>query len=91
MMHERGKSDPEIVAEKPTNKAEQSVAEPVEPRGRDRGECGPAKHAPGAGPDKCVTSAGSHTASSKAKEEGTVHRALPPYHHRVTRGRILRS
>src|ERR1700751_279887 len=32
MMHERGKSDPGIVAEKPTNKAEQSAAEPVEPR-----------------------------------------------------------
>ena len=32
MMHERGKSDPEVVAEKPTNKAEQSAAESVEPR-----------------------------------------------------------
>jgi len=32
MMHERGKSDPEIVAEKLTNNAEQSAAESVEPR-----------------------------------------------------------
>ena len=32
MMHERGKSDPATVAEKPANKAEQSAAELVEPR-----------------------------------------------------------
>src|SRR4051812_1349351 len=32
MKHEDGKSDPGIVAEKPTNNAEQSAAEPVEPR-----------------------------------------------------------
>src|SRR3954463_4248908 len=37
MMHERGKSDPGIVAEKPTNKAEQSAAEPVEPRAGTEG------------------------------------------------------
>ena len=32
MMHGREKSDPAIVAVKPTNKAERSAAEPVEPR-----------------------------------------------------------
>ena len=32
MMHDRGKSDSAIVAAKPTNKAERSAAEPVEPR-----------------------------------------------------------
>jgi RNA-directed DNA polymerase len=32
MMHERGKSDPAVVATNPANKAEQSAAEPVEPR-----------------------------------------------------------
>jgi RNA-directed DNA polymerase len=32
MMHERGKSDTAIVAGKPTNKVERSIAEPVEPR-----------------------------------------------------------
>ena len=36
MMHEPEKSDSVVVAEKPTNKAERSVAEPVEPR-RPRG------------------------------------------------------
>ena len=34
MMHEREKSDPEIVAGKPTNKAGATAAEPVEPRAR---------------------------------------------------------
>src|SRR5262245_9123691 len=36
-----------------------------------RGGCEPAKHAPGAGPGKCVTGAGAHTASRTATEEGT--------------------
>ena len=39
-------------------------------KGGDQGECGPAKHAPGAEPGKRVTGAGPHTASCKAKEEG---------------------
>src|SRR6516164_7514765 len=47
-------------------------------KGGGQGECGPAKHAPGAGPGKCVTGAGAHTVSRKATEEGTVHLALPP-------------
>ena len=34
-------------------------------KGGDQGECGPAKHAPGAGPGERVTGAGSHTASRK--------------------------
>jgi hypothetical protein len=37
MMHEREKSDPAVVAVKPTNKAERSAAEPVEPRARAKG------------------------------------------------------
>src|SRR6266699_357485 len=37
MMHEREKSDPAIVAVKPTNKAERSAAEPVEPRAGTKG------------------------------------------------------
>src|SRR5205807_9858321 len=44
-----------------------------------RRECEPAKHAPGAGPGKCVTGAGAHTARRKATEEGKVHLALPSY------------
>src|SRR5258706_4106267 len=40
-----------------------------------QGECGPAKHAPGAEPGKRVTSAGAHTASSKGKEEAEVRKS----------------
>src|SRR6266508_3806116 len=40
MMHGRGKSDAAIVAEKPANKAEQSAAEPVEPRAGTEGNAG---------------------------------------------------
>src|SRR5687767_13037884 len=37
MMHGHGKSDSPIVAVKPTNKAERSAAEPVEPRAETKG------------------------------------------------------
>ena len=40
MMHEREKSDPAIVAVKPTNNAERSAAEPVEPRAGAEGNAG---------------------------------------------------
>ncbi len=40
MMHGRGKSDPVIVAVKPTNRAERSAAEPVEPRAGTEGNAG---------------------------------------------------
>src|SRR3954454_4077490 len=40
MMHERRKSDIAIVAVKPANKAEQSAAEPVEPRAVTKGNVG---------------------------------------------------
>ena len=40
MMHGREKSDPAIVATKPTNKAERSAAEPVEPRAGAEGNAG---------------------------------------------------
>jgi hypothetical protein len=40
MMHGHGKSDSAIVAGKPTNKAERSAAEPVEPRAGTKGKAG---------------------------------------------------
>src|SRR5205823_2624566 len=71
MMHGDEKSDLAIVAMKPANKAKKSTAEASAGGGRsgaggakggDQGECGPAKHVPGAEPDKRVTGAGTHTA-----------------------------
>ena len=40
MMHGGGKSDPDVVAKKPANKAERSVAEPVERREGTKGNAG---------------------------------------------------
>src|SRR6202795_160410 len=45
-------------------------------KGSDQGECGSAKHAPGSGTGKCVTGAGTHTASCEAKEEENVTHTL---------------
>src|SRR5450755_1445369 len=60
-------------------------------KGRDQGECGSAKHAPGSGTGKCVTGAGTHTASCEAKEEGKVHRALPPHQCRTAQAGVFRN
>ena len=91
MMHEPEKSDFVVVAVKPTNKAEQSVAESVEPRTGTKGNADPAKHAPGAGPGKRVTGAGTRTASRKAKEEGKVHVAPAPCRSRHVENGVLRD
>src|SRR5471030_2916845 len=48
-------------------------------KGGDQGECEPAKHGPDTESGNRVTGAGAHTAKSKAKEEGEVHRAPPPH------------
>src|SRR5215471_14131532 len=91
MMRGHEKSDSVIVAAKPANKAEQSAAEPVEPRAGTKGNVEPAKHVPDAEPGKRVTSAGAHTEDRKGKEEGEVHRALPPSQHRSAGGGVLRA
>src|SRR5580700_3372009 len=90
-MNGPGKSDAAIVAAKPTNKAGQPAAEPVERRAEAKGNASQQKHAPGAGPGKRVTGAGAHTASCKTTEEGTVHFALPPPQHRITAAGVLRA
>src|SRR5215475_159778 len=69
MMNGRKKSDPVIVAGKPTNKAAKVAAEPVEKDG-GQGECEPAKHAPDTVPETRVTGAGAHTASSPSHTQG---------------------
>ena len=57
MMHGGEKSDPVIVAGKPTNKAASAVAELVEQRYGTRGERRTAKHGPGSAPDFHVSQA----------------------------------
>ena len=71
MMHGHEKSDPAIVAMKPANNAEDSVAErsaaetnaaePVERRAGTKGNAGQQSHAPDAVSGKRVTGAGTHT------------------------------
>ena len=76
-MHGREKSDPVIVARKPTNKAEQSGGGAGEAKGGIRRECGSAKHAPGAEPGKCDTGAELRTGGGEEKKEGTAkHQAV---------------
>ena len=81
MMHGRGKSDSAVVAKKLGEQGRATGRGAGGAKGGGQGECGPAKHVPGTEPGKRVTSAGTHTASRKAKEEGTVHRAPPPRQH----------
>ena len=57
MTHGGEKSDPVIVAGKPTNKAASVVAELVEQRYGTRGERRTAKHGPGSVPDFHVSQA----------------------------------
>src|SRR5215467_13537619 len=91
MMHGHEKSDSVIVAAKPANKVarpavEQSAAEPVEPRAETKGNA-----------DQQSTCRAqsrisvSHTESCEGKEEGAVHRALPPHQHRPARRGVLRT
>src|SRR6266446_5800193 len=58
-------------------------------KGGDQGKHGPTTHAPGTGPGKRATGAGTCTASSKAAEEGEVHRASAPCHSRLAKGVVL--
>src|SRR5689334_2986594 len=67
MMHGHEKSDPAIVAKKPTNKAGQPASEPVERSAGGQGERGAAKYAPGTGPGKRDPGAGPRKASLQGK------------------------
>ena len=75
MMHGHEKSSSAIVAVKPTNKVEhtvaeqsateQTAAEPVEPRAEAEGNGRPAQHAPGTVPGTRAPGAGLHTAQHR--------------------------
>jgi hypothetical protein len=69
-----GKSDPAIVATKPANKAEQPT---VDPTAAEPNAVEPVERRAGA--------TGTHTESRKGKEEGEVHRTLPPHQHPIWR------
>ena len=75
------KSDPAIVAVKPTNKAGASGGGASGAKGGDQGKCGTGTRA-GRRAGRRVTSPGPRTENRKGKEEGEVHRALPPHQRR---------
>ena len=91
MMHEPEKSDSVVVAVKPANKAEQSAAEPVEPRTGTKGNANQQRTRRAQDPGKCVTGAGARTARREAREEGEVHFAPAPYQSRDAAGGVLRA
>ena len=90
-MHGHEKSGPVVVVMKPANKGGQPPAELVERRAGAEGNVNQREHAPGAEPGKRDPGAGSRTACRKAKEEGTVHRALAPRQRRYTTDGIPRA
>ena len=93
MMHGHEKSDPAIVAVKPANKTEQPVAErsALEPTAAEPGE--PRAGTKGNADQQSTCRTQSRVSVSQAldriKEEGEVHRALPPYQRRATRRCVL--
>src|SRR6266446_6995821 len=64
--------DSDIVAMKPTNKAEPSAAESVEPRAGTKGNAEQQSTRRAQDRENVSQGAGTHTTSCKAKEKGTV-------------------
>jgi hypothetical protein len=91
MMNGRGESDSAIVAGKPTNKVERSAAEPAEPRAEAKGNAGQQSTRRAQSRVSVSQALERITASCKAKEEGEVHRAPPPYQPRPPRRGVLRT
>ena len=77
-MNGREKSDPAIVARKPTNKAGRPAEESVERRAGAEGNVAQQNTHRAQNRERVTQGAGPRTRSSKAKEEGAVHRASPP-------------
>ena len=89
MVHGRGKSDPAIVAVKPTNKAGQPDAEPAEPRAGAEENVG-RQRTPRAQNRERVTQALDRVRqAARQTEGGTVHRAAPPRQPRQLAGGVF--
>src|SRR5215510_5749233 len=91
-MHGLKKSDPAVVAVKPTNNAGgSSAAEPVEPRAGAEGNVDQQSTHRAQIRGSRVTGAGARTSSSKAQKEGEVHCAAPPRQRRSALAVVLRA
>ena len=69
MTHERGESDSAIVAVKPTNATERSVAEPAEPRAEAKGNAG--QHSTDRAQDRATVSQGLERIRQAARQRKT--------------------
>ena len=78
MMHGREKSDPAIVARKPTNEAGRPAAEPVERRAGAEGNAGQQSTRRAQDRVSVSQALGRVRQAARHRKKGTVHRALPP-------------
>jgi RNA-directed DNA polymerase len=90
MMHGYEQSDPVILAMKPTNKAGQPVAEPVEPRAGTEGTAGRQSTLRAQNRKRVTQALDRVRQAAKARKKGTVHHAPPPYQHRPAAVGVLR-
>ena len=90
-MHDPEKSDSGIVATKPTNKAGRPVAEPVEPRPGTKGNADQQSTHRAQSRARVTQALGRVRLAARAEEEGTVHRAPPPYQCRYAPDGVLRA
>src|ERR1700738_236791 len=97
-MHGPEESDSVVVAMKPTNKAEQSVAEPVEPRacpresgGRKPRETPTSKARAGRRTGQACHRRWNAYGKQQGKEKGAVHVALAPCRSRHVENSVLRD
>ena len=91
MMHGHEKSELRHSSEEAAEQSRETGGGGGGAKGGDQGEHGPAQHAPDSDPGKRVPGAGACAESRKAKEEGEVHRAAPPYQRRDSGSSLLRS
>ena len=88
MMHAHEKSDSAIVAGKPTNKAERSATEPVEPRAETKGNANQqSMHRTQS--RASVTQALERVRKAASKRKKEVHRAPPSHQRRTSRSGVL--
>ena len=87
MMHEREKSDSAIVAEKPTNKAGQPAAEPVEPRAGTKGNADQQSTRRAQDRESVSQALDRVRQAARQRKKETVHRAPPPCQRRPCCGR----
>ena len=91
MMHGRKKSDPTIVAGKPTNKAGATAAEPVEPRVGAKGNVDQQSTYRTQGRAHASQALERVRQAARQQKKEKFHRAPPPRQHRLAPGIVPRA